>query len=116
MSHAIDRAVVVALGNRYRSDDGVGHAVAEQLIQRQVPCRVVANQDDSMALLNAWESAELAIIVDAADCQSAAGTIHRLQLDQKPLPKALARCSSHGVGLAEALELEKSWVACRKTW
>ncbi len=107
MSNESDLPVVIALGNRYRGDDGVAHTVVETLVQRQAPCRVIANQDDSMALLNAWGSTRMAIIVDAAELRSQPGTIHRLDLNAQPMPHDLARCSSHGLGLAEALELGK---------
>ena len=107
MSIDTELPVVIALGNRYRGDDGVAHTVVESLIERQAPCRVVANQDDSMALLNAWGSTGMAIIVDAAELRTQPGTIHRLDLNTQPMPHDLARCSSHGLGLAEALELGK---------
>lgn len=105
MSIETNQNVVIALGNRYRGDDGVGHTVVEELVRRGAPCRVVTNQDDSMALINAWESASLAIIVDAAEPRTHAGAIHRLDLNDQPLSRDLARCSSHGLGFAEALEL-----------
>lgn len=61
-----------------------------------------------MAILNAWEGADLAIVVDAAASGAPAGTVHRLDVDDAPLTRDLARCSSHGVGLAEAIELGKA--------
>ena len=105
MLRATELPVVIALGNRYRGDDGVGHFIAEELAHRNAKCRLIANQDDSMGLLNAWQDTTLAIVVDAAISGATAGTIHRLDAVDNPLPKDLARCSSHGVGLAEAIEL-----------
>ena len=107
MSTENDLPVVIALGNRYRGDDGVAHFVVETLRQRQAACRVIANQDDSMALLNAWGSSRMAIIIDAAELRTQPGAIHRLDLNSQPIPHDLARCSSHGLGLSEALELGK---------
>jgi hydrogenase maturation protease len=49
----------------------------------------------------------MAIIVDAAEPRAHPGAIHRLDLNTQPVPHDLARCSSHGLGLAEALELGK---------
>jgi len=60
--------VIIALGNHFRGDDGVG-------------------------------------LENAAVSGSPAGTIHRIEACDGPIPRDLARCSSHGVGLAEAVEL-----------
>jgi hydrogenase maturation protease len=97
--------VIIALGSHGRGDDGVGLFVARLLSDKLAGCSIIRGQDDPMAILNAWQDAALAIIVDAAVSQSAPGTIHRLELDAAPLPRELARCSSHGVGLAEAVEI-----------
>lgn len=99
------RYVLIALGSHGRGDDGVGLHVAEQLTGRLEHCQIVSGQDDCMAILNAWEGAQLAIVVDAAVSKNKPGTIHRLELDVQLLPRELARCSSHGTGLAEAVEL-----------
>ena len=69
------------------------------------PCRIVEGCDDTLSLLNAWETAALAIVVDAAVAGSAPGTVHRLDGEESPAVKDLARCSSHGRGLAEAMQL-----------
>jgi len=99
--------VLIALGNKFRGDDGVGHYIAESIQTKHTGCRIVANQDDSMALLNAWQNTGLAIVVDAAQSGATPGTIHEIDAGNQPIPQQLARCSSHGVGLAEALELGK---------
>ena len=98
-------AIVIALGSHGRGDDGVGLFVARLLSDKLTGCSIVRGQDDPMAILNTWQGAPLAVIVDAAVSQSTPGTIHRLELDAAPLPRELARCSSHGVGLAEAVEI-----------
>lgn len=58
-----------------------------------------------MTILNAWDGAALAVIVDAAISGASPGTIHRLEAGAEPLPRDMARCSSHGLGLAEAVQL-----------
>jgi len=111
-----EKAVVIALGNRFRGDDGIGPLVAERL--RKMGTHrpgggngeyiIVEGKDDAMALVGAWEDAALAIVVDAAVSGASPGTVHRMEAGAQALPKDLARCSSHGLGLAEAVELGKA--------
>jgi len=111
-----EKNVVIALGNRFRGDDGIGPLVAEQLKKNAVDrlngrldgCSIVEGCDDAMALVSAWENASLAVIVDAAVSGASPGTVRRLEAGAQPLPRDLARCSSHGLGLAEAVELGKA--------
>lgn len=105
MSKVPHDAVVIALGARHRGDDGIGAMVAAALRERRAPCRIVESCDDSLALLNAWDGMALAIVVDAAVSGATPGTVHRLDDTQAPAVKDLARCSSHGLGLAEAMQL-----------
>ena len=102
-----ETVVVIALGARFRGDDGVGPFVADQLTGRLDGCTIVEGRDDAMAIVSAWEDAALAVVVDAAVSGVLPGAIHRLEVDTQPLPRELARCSSHGLGLAEAVELGK---------
>ncbi len=111
-----DAVVVIALGNRFRGDDGIGPLVAQRLKQhlakrpdeRTAGCTIVEGKDDAMALVSAWENAALAIVIDAAVSGASPGTIRRLDAGAHALPKDLARCSSHGLGLAEAVDLGKA--------
>ena len=83
MSSAVDtgamvsgaaKVVVIALGNRFRGDDGIGPIVAERLKNnvadrpggRVDGCTIVEGKDDAMALVSAWENAALAVVIDAA--------------------------------------------------
>jgi hydrogenase maturation protease len=97
--------VVIALGARHRGDDAVGPQVAAALRDGHPPCHIVEGCDDTLALLNAWDTAALAIVVDAAVSGAVPGTIHRLDGGTAPQVKDLSRCSSHGLGLAEAMQL-----------
>lgn len=106
------KVVVIALGNRFRGDDGVGPSVADRLAGRLQGCEFIEGRNDALSIVNAWDGAELAVVVDAADSGASPGTTHRFEVDSEPLPKATARCSSHGLGLAEALELGKV-LGCR---
>lgn len=107
MMTGLKEVVVIALGSRFRGDDGVGPTVAERLNGRLAGCTIVEGRDDAMAIVSAWEGAALAVVVDAAVSGASPGTIHRSEVNAEPLPRDLARCSSHGLGLAEAVELGK---------
>jgi hydrogenase maturation protease len=103
-----EKIVVIALGNRFRGDDGVGPLVADRLRGHLDGCTIVEGRDDVMALVSAWENTALAVVIDAAVSGAAPGTIRRLEAGAQPLPRDLARCSSHGLGLAEAVELGRA--------
>jgi hydrogenase maturation protease len=102
---AVEGVVIVALGNAFRGDDAVGLEVARRLRRRCLAGVTIEQPDDALAILEACRDAALAIAVDAAVSGSPPGTIHRRELGDRPVPKHLARCSIHGFGLAEALEL-----------
>ncbi|GAB5468032.1 MAG: hypothetical protein Kilf2KO_10620 [Rhodospirillales bacterium] len=101
-------AVLVAPGNPLRGDDGLGPAVAVRLAERLPGLPILTGAADTLRLLAFWEGARLAVAVDAALTGAAPGTLQRLDLLAQPLPKALARCSSHGLGLAEAIGLGRA--------
>jgi len=107
-----NRKVILALGNRFRGDDAVGPVVADRLRQdkgaRLIGCDIIEGCDDAMALVSAWEDAALAIVIDAMISGEEPGSIRRLDAGEQPLPKDWARCSSHGLGLAEAVELGRA--------
>jgi hydrogenase maturation protease len=71
-------------------------------------CEIVEGRDDAMALVSAWGNAALAVVIDASVSGAAPGTIRRLDAGERALPKHWARCSSHGLGLAEAVELGRA--------
>ncbi len=100
--------LVIALGNRQRGDDAVGPLVADRLVARAPGVEVLEGALDPMALVNAWEGRPSVIVVDAASSGAPPGTIHRPGAHGDPLPKEIARCSSHGGGLAEALALARA--------
>jgi hydrogenase maturation protease len=101
------KSIVIALGNRFRGDDGIGPVVADLLGAQGGKFTIFAGSMDAAAIMAAWEDAALAVVIDAASPGVNPGNIRRLEIDGKPLPKDLARCSSHGLGLSEAVTLGK---------
>lgn len=101
--------VVVGVGNTFRRDDGVGLAVADRLRER-VPAgvEVVGCELEPSRLLDAWEGAEAAVVVDAVRSGAAPGTLHRIDADDGPVPESLFRSSTHAFGIGDAVELARA--------
>lgn len=102
-------AVVIGIGNSFRRDDGVGPAVAAELIARDpAGVRVITCAAEPAALLDAWDGAALAVLVDAVLVDAAAGDepgrVRRCSLDD--LVDA-APVSSHDLSVRQAYELSR---------
>lgn len=97
--------LVVGIGNPWRGDDGIGHAVVDALAG--TPGLTTAKSHGEPAeLMELWQGHDPVILVDAIVTGATPGTLHRLDA-REPLPRG-ARYSSHGIGLAEAVELARS--------
>lgn len=74
-------AVVVGIGSELRHDDGVGPAVA-RLVGVAVPGAAIKVHAaaDPTELLDAWEGARLAVVVDATRSGATPGTVRVLEL------------------------------------
>jgi hydrogenase maturation protease len=102
LPHARRRALVIGLGNAARGDDAAGLIAARRL-------GGVEHEGDPLALLDLWEGAELALVIDAVSSGADPGTIHRFDAVAEALPARLrSSTSTHAVGLAEAIELARA--------
>ena len=106
-----DRPVVlvIGIGNIDRGDDGVGIIAARHLRERLEEgamvreCRGVATE-----LIEAWHGAGAVILIDAISSADPPGTISRIDLASGELPPTGAGSSTHGMGLAQAVELARA--------
>ena len=91
--------VVIGLGNRYRRDDGVGAAAADELNRMALPgVRVETDIVEPTSLLEAWSGAGLAVVIDgAASASPAPGRVRRCALSDVTAGDGL---SSHAIDLA----------------
>jgi hydrogenase maturation protease len=96
------RLIVVGLGNAFRGDDGAGLAVARDLADDP---RVIVHEGEPIDLLDAWDGADEAILVDAARSGAPPGTVHRL--DGLTAPAGVGG-STHLIGLADTLALART--------
>jgi len=103
------RALVIGIGNPDRGDDAAGRAVA-LLVRGTVPddVEVVDLDGEATALLARLDGAKAAVLVDASFSDAAPGTVRRFDVGAAPLAIAGFAASTHGFGLAEAVELARS--------
>lgn len=100
------RAVVIAVGNEYRRDDGVGPVVLAELARCELPPDVALARSDGepTQLFDAWAGVPLAVVVDAVLTEpSSPGAVHRTTLTGGSLMTGAA--STHGLGIPEAVQL-----------
>lgn len=101
--------VVLGIGNPVRGDDAVGRHVIRLLRRAPLPgVQLVELDGEATALLRSLEGAAAAVVVDASHSGAAAGTIRRFDAVQAPLPQAAFGLTTHGFGLAEAIELARA--------
>jgi hydrogenase maturation protease len=103
------RVVVLGVGNPIRGDDGAGRAVARALRGALRAHVEVAECDgEATGILARLENASVALIIDACASGAPAGTVHRFDASEAPLPQAAFGVSTHGFGLHEAIELARA--------
>jgi hydrogenase maturation protease len=109
MSSARCRQIVLGIGNAERSDDAAGRAVA-RLLQGRLPddVEIAELEGEAMELLARFEGADAAFLVDACWSGAPAGSVRRLDVNVTPLQQGLSSLSTHGFGLAEAVELARA--------
>lgn len=100
------RTVVIGIGNTLLGDDGAGVHVIERLARTRLPEHVelIDGGTLSFTLLEAVESADYLIVIDAADLDRPAGAIeeyHDAQMEQ--FLSARRRSSVHEVHLLDLL-------------
>lgn len=98
--------VVIGVGNPLCGDDGAGIAVVRRL-RAQAGVRVLEQSGEATALLEALREAAAMLIVDAAS-GGRPGNFRRLDAAAQPLPQRLFGCSTHGLGVAEGIELARA--------
>ena len=109
MTNDRPRCIVLGIGNPDRGDDAAGPAVAQHLRSLLPPgVEVVTHSGEATALIVQMEGATLAFVVDACASGAPPGTIHRFDVSAAPLPDVALGLSTHGFGLATAIELART--------
>lgn len=95
---------IIACGNRDRTDDGLALLVSERLHSLGIP--VETQSGEASALIEAWRGEDDVILVDTVVTGAPAGTV-RLWENAELLPVTESKASTHGFGVAEAIELAR---------
>lgn len=106
--------LIVGVGNPERGDDGVGSAVVRQLdnfLHSYIGCKeidVIESWGEATSLVSTMDGWKTVVFVDAAMSGADPGTFRRIDASEGQLPADLAEVSSHGFGLAQAVELARA--------
>lgn len=102
-------ALVIGCGNADRGDDAAGLLVARRL--RELGVEAQEQSGEATALLGVFESAPAGrrvIVVDAMVTGSPPGSISFWDAGAVRLSRETFRCSTHALGVAEAVELARA--------
>ena len=107
----MDRAgtVIVGVGNPLRGDDGAGPAVIRALHRLGLGRSVTLTESggDAAELLELWDGARQAVVVDAIRSGAPPGSVHVLGHPGREELPSLRGVSVHGLGLATAIGLAR---------
>src|SRR6516164_7057322 len=96
--------LIIGCGNRQRSDDEARILVAEKL--REVGIRADTCAGQAADLIEAWTGADDVIVVDVVVTGAPVGTVRTWDARQA-LISGKAPASTHGLGVAEAIDLAR---------
>jgi hydrogenase maturation protease len=98
------------MGNPDRGDDAAGRLVAQGLRTTLPPTITVLEQSgDAADLVHILADYDTVIVADAVQTRVAEpGHLHRIDARAGPLPATFREVSTHGFGVAEAIELARA--------
>jgi hydrogenase maturation protease len=109
VTHHRPRQIVLGIGNPDRGDDAAGRAVAQHLRPLLPPdITVIEHGGEAAGLFAELDGTGAAFLVDASASGAPPGTIRRFDASEAPLPDLAADVSTHGFGLAMAIELARA--------
>lgn len=101
-------AAVVGIGAADRSDDAVGLLVAERVRELDPEGVTVVAVATPLDLLDVFDRFNSVVVVDAVRSGGSAGTLSVRVLDATPLPARRPSAGTHGLGVAEVVELARA--------
>ena len=100
---------VIGIGNPDRGDDGIGLTVASEIAhQSSSAVDVLVSTADPSRLIERWGAADTVILVDAVIDGHEPGTVSVFDAAIEALPSDCESVSSHGMGVAAAVELARA--------
>jgi hydrogenase maturation protease len=108
--------VVIGVGNAWGGDDAVGLRVVRELRGRELELpgralagvRLIEHEGEPTALLERWDGAGTAVLVDAVRGGGSVGSVHRFDATAAPVPSSFAGTSTHAFSVAQAIELGRA--------
>jgi len=101
--------ILIGVGNEYRTDDALGVLVARELRRRSpAGLRILESSGEGASLMHAWEGGREVYLVDAIKSGKPPGTVHRIDLTHRKVPRELMPRSSHAFGVPEAIETART--------
>jgi hydrogenase maturation protease len=110
------KAIIIGVGNPFRSDDGAGPAIL-RLLESQIPAEIKCLEEtgDGAELLDAWKGLECVILIDTIQSGAPPTTVYRFDAQTESLPAWFSHASTHTFGVAEAIELARHMDELPKT-
>jgi hydrogenase maturation protease len=98
--------LVIGLGNPDRGDDALGREAARRLAENPQPgIKIIQRDGGGLGLLDDWNGYNTVLLLDAAAPCGQPGHIHRINLSEQKLPPGFSSNSTHGLGIAEAVQM-----------
>jgi len=97
--------LIIGCGNLQRGDDGAGVIAAERLRSLGIAAEFCVGE--ASELIGAWSGADDVIVIDAVLTGVPVGTVHVWD-SRHPLEYGKSSGSTHGLGVAEAIELARA--------
>jgi hydrogenase maturation protease len=106
----IQPIVVIGLGNEFRGDDFVGLFIARKIRNKKKSgIRVIDGVSDGTTLIECWQQARIAVLIDCVTSGAAPGKIHRFDALAETIPeKIFPVYSTHAFSITEAVELARA--------
>lgn len=98
------RKVLIGVGNRDRSDDGIGPLVADLVEGATASVVTIVREGDLAVLPLLWEDDDDVVIIDACRCPGAVGSVHQVDPDALESGTSL---STHGMNVTDAVHLAR---------
>jgi hydrogenase maturation protease len=104
---------VIAVGNRYRSDDGVGAAVLARLANRfagDSRVRLIEADGEPAGLMQSWEGSSYVWVIDAVSSGGLSGTLHEVDVQRLGAfdDRSTGIGGGHVLGVREAVDLARA--------
>lgn len=104
----MSECAVVGVGTRDRGDDAIGVLVADRVRAHGPAGVTVVPVATPLELLDVFDRYDSVVVVDAVRSGAEAGVVTVRVVDDTPLPARAPAAGTHGVGVAETVELARA--------